>query len=456
MKRIVIREYSQIVRLQKSASQREGTVYLESHLYDRLKKFDQQREESDRVFRWGDMSAQTQQWVGVIQVPGLQLELLPKIDELRSYDSESLCREARLNLLYMLSVSGDVPVRVRDLAHLTHRRAPLSEALARIFAERLLTELLHGPERSYIEHEENLRSFKGKLLMAKHTHLNAAHRERFYCRFDEFCDDTLMNRIFRAACRRLLDSTQTPFTQDSLRHCLLVLDSVQDVYIHDSLFDKVVLQRQNERFADVFQFCRLILKEHTPTVEAGETQSFSVLFDMNHVFERFVAGFLRTRVLPHFPGYNLFSMSRKKIQHLLSCNGRGILPLKPDLLIEAPGGHRLVLDTKWKRLSNQGYRGGVSTADLYQLYAYTRRYGCVRSVLLYPHVADVSPRDFNIIDKTNEHSGEQVGIRFIRLHRNLHLESERSKLADELSNLLESSFAEINACAQTSTHGSIA
>ena len=55
--------------------------YLERRLYDRLKRFDQsQRDEADRVFSWGDDSARTQQWVGVIQVPGLQVEILPKVD----------------------------------------------------------------------------------------------------------------------------------------------------------------------------------------------------------------------------------------------------------------------------------------------------------------------------------------------------------------------------------------
>jgi 5-methylcytosine-specific restriction enzyme subunit McrC len=177
---------------------------------------------------------------------------------------------------------------------------------------------------------------------------------------------------------------------------------------------------------------------------------------MNHVFERFIGGFLRIRVMPSLPGYRLFSMSRKKVQHLMSCNGRGVLPLKPDLLIEAPDGkNRLVLDTKWKRLSNEGSRGGVTTNDLYQLFAYTRRYGCVRSLLLYPHVSDVQPRDFSIITKDNVHSGEQVGIRFIKLHRNLYLESEREKLAAELLELIKTSFGEIDSCNQP-TGGRIA
>ena len=117
-------------------------------------------------------------------------------------------------------------------------------------------------------------------------------------------------------------------------------------------------------------------------------------------------------------------------------NERGVLPLRPDLLVEAPDGRRLVIDTKWKRLGESGTRGGVATSDLYQLYAYTRRYGCARSVLLYPHATGVIPRDFDIVDSAGSLSGEQVRIRFANLHRDLHQESERNQLANELAQIV--------------------
>src|SRR5690625_7970462 len=63
----------------------------------------------------------------------------------------------------------------------------------------------------------------------------------------------------------------------------------------------------------------------------------------------------------------------------------GILNLKPDILVEGPGG-RLVIDTKWKRLGSltQRRQAGLGAADLYQLYAYTRRYGVVPAGGLFP------------------------------------------------------------------------
>jgi 5-methylcytosine-specific restriction enzyme subunit McrC len=414
---------------------------LDRHLYDRLRAFDRRhRDERDRVFEWSDGFARTTQWVGVVQVPGLQVEILPKIDVLAGQearpDTEEAQYEVRRNLLYMLSVSGDVPVRSREVARLAIRHAPLSETLSAIFASRLRQELLLGTERNYMEKEENLRRFKGKLLVAHQTLLNSAHRERFFCRYDEFSDDTPMNRIFKASCRMLLELTHMPSSQEALRHCLLLLDGVADVEIQDADFDRIELNRNNERFEDVLEFCRLLISGRTPTVEAGGIRTFSLLFDMNTVFERFVASFLRRYVVSRLPGVEVFPQAVHHKRHLMECESKGVLCLKPDLLIESTS-CRLVMDTKWKLLSpGKRGRGGVSESDLYQLYAYTRRYGCSRSILLYPAVPGLESRDFRLLDADGARSGEEIAIRMIDLHRDLHLESERLALAKELEKVV--------------------
>ena len=47
----------------------------------------------------------------------------------------------------------------------------------------------------------------------------------------------------------------------------------------------------------------------------------------------------------------------------------------------------LIIDTKWKRLAPviDDPKQGVSQADVYQMMAYGRIYGCSELMLLYPH-----------------------------------------------------------------------
>ena len=48
-------------------------------------------------------------------------------------------------------------------------------------------------------------------------------------------------------------------------------------------------------------------------------------------------------------------------------------------------GSMIILDTKWKSLVNdKGSNYGISQADMYQMYAYSKKYGTSEIWLLYP------------------------------------------------------------------------
>lgn len=437
MKKITIPEYGQIILWRRKTSPpaaMERIVYLEERLYHRLEKYERQLTRNGQpVFTWYSDYAKAKQWVGVVQVPGLQVEILPKVDSLSKPENgdDDQWGESRRNLLYMLAVAGDVPVRSRDISRLATRKAPLNETLSALFANSLKDELLRGCERSYVRHEQNLRVFKGRLLVGQQLLKNSAHRERFYCGFDQFSEDTVINRIFKAACRFLLDVTRLPNTQDALRHCLLLLDDVQSVEVTDSLFTKVNFNRQNDRFENLFYFCRLILGNHAPTVSSGKERSFSLLFDMNKVFERFIAAFMHEMVMPNIPDCKLYPQAIRNRRPLFqNDDNRGELLLEPDILIRyKQNSDNLIIDTKWKK-------GKVSSGDLYQLYAYTQRYCCGQSVLLYPLVPGVKQRDLHVLDENNEQCGRRVSIRFVNVNRDLYKVNERKLLASELELLV--------------------
>ena len=407
-------------------------------LYERLRKFDHLQERHGRpVFTWYANSAKAGQWVGVVQLPGLQIEILPKVDADYDEEGESVTG-ARGNLLYMLAMAGDVPFRARDVARLASRSAPTSEALAALFAQRLLRELLRGTVRNYRWREENLRRFKGKLLVQHQAARNPGRRERFFCRYEEFSADTPMNRAFKAACRLLLGVSRTPATQDALGHCLLLLDPVSDALPSAEELERVVIDRRNARFEHVFRFCRLVLEGLTPSVETGSRLSFSLLFDMNRVFEGFVATFLRRNVVPKIEGCRLLSQARTDRRHLLlSRTGRRLLPLRPDLLLVHQEAGSLVIDTKWKRAgAGQGLKG-IGAGDIYQLHAYTHRYGCQRSVLLFPAASGSEARAFEVLNEEGDPSGRQVLIAFADVRRNLADRAVREELAEALRALVE-------------------
>ncbi|MBK6682847.1 MAG: hypothetical protein IPG45_00085 [Deltaproteobacteria bacterium] len=138
-------------------------------------------------------------WVGVVQVPGLQLELLPKADDRDIQDGKDV-EEVRANLLHMLELSGLTDLRERGMADVRARRGMLLDQLAARFVARLLEELRRGADRTYTAEEGNLLAMRGRLMLARQVTVNAAHRHRFYCAYDALSEDTPINRTLRSAC----------------------------------------------------------------------------------------------------------------------------------------------------------------------------------------------------------------------------------------------------------------
>lgn len=428
MKHLTLTEHSLMRAWNKPGAAPAG--YLEARLYHRLKKYEQSFEKG--VLKWEDGRFKTTQWVGVIQVPGLCLEIVPKIDQA---DSD---QQSRDNLLWMLMRAGLVPLRSSGVAHLATQSLPLLEWFALRYSQSLQTEWLKGPARAYLSQQENLRRYRGKLVLNHQIRHNLAHKERFWCQYDQFTADTLLNRCLKAASHLLLKAVRSNQVQEFLRQNLALMQDVSDVAIPLAELEQVQFNRQNERFATLFSFASQILRQQTPSLKSGEQPSFSLLFDMNIVFERYIAA-LMTKHLKDFNGYPLqvFLQAQSHHRYLMKGPKGNVLQLKPDLLLKWQG-QMLILDTKWKRLRQEKGRQGVSREDLYQMYAYNRRYGCQTSFLVYPETPGISPVIYTALDQTSQADG-QVGVRTLNLHRPL--QTQENELIQELKEIVQAGFS---------------
>lgn len=436
---ISVVEHAQILQGERGVNSHgdgQGGAVLSEHHFSRLRRLDQrlaQQRDQDTVLEWSAQSARARQWVGVLQTEGLTLEILPKMASLQGGSLE----QVRRNLLTMLAEAGDVPLRERDLASLTSSRAPLSETLIALFARRLLHQLLLGRAHNYEPRQENLHALRGRLLLGQHIRRNAAHKERFFVSYDEFTADTALNRALKSACRQLLGVARLTETQEALQRCLLCLEGVSDRPDPPQALDQLTLDRRNQRFAPSLTLARMVLAQLSPGASAGRQRAFTLLFDMNLVFEGFVERLLRRRVLPRLHNVALHKHAQQRWRYLLqsASNRRGVLRLEPDILLtDAQSGQPLVtLDTKWKLLDQSGQRRGASREDLYQLYAYAQRYGCRHNLLLYPWVPRARPDDL-IAPSAPGQQESLIGLRFLRLDRDLrtHLRDLEQELLDLL------------------------
>jgi 5-methylcytosine-specific restriction enzyme subunit McrC len=407
-------------------------------LYDRLLKEDERIESrfGSSLLSLRKGHALVGQWVGVVQVPGLVLEILPKISEV---DAEQASRDS---LLQMLRVGGIVSSRKAGQAHFRMSNWSMHDELIAQFLDELLDELGRGLDRGYVSNEENLQTFRGRLLVAEQVRRNPGLKHRFYCRFDTMENDTPILRRFKQALRLLGRQQLRGSLQAQLLACLAVLEEVPDS-VYAPTASEPAFSRQNERFKHLFRFATLLLDQQAPTPRAGDTGCFSLLFDMDKVFEAYIAALLRK----HQPRGNNWT---------LAVQGRGCstplftykqpagaaLTLKPDLVL-ARGDEKIVIDTKWKRTVdfvedralNKAQRSRAADKDLYQLYAYKNRFKAACAFLLYPEHRGAQNREL-FDPELQEYAG---GLHHVNLHWNKKTEAPAA-VAAELMAFIEKTY----------------
>lgn len=419
--------------------------HIPRRLLEKLRKFDEIHCRTARVsvFDWSARDyAKATSLVGIIQIPGLTVEILPKIDTEQtpadtSDESKKHSILAQDNLLYMLSMARKIPITEREIASLGSKKMHLLEVLIRVFTKRLMDELRRGVDHSYVCCEENLPRVKGKILMNRHLVKNAAHQERFYVGFDEFLENTPLNRILKATCRRLVSMSSVNGTQRLLMEAVAIFDEVDDVMPDTHHFQQVHLHRNNERFRILLDFCRMVWQGQSPNPVSGVHQTFSILFPMERLFEEFIANYIRkyAKELGLERDGVIIQADNHSKYLVKDDNDENRFKLKPDLMIKAEKNKfKLVLDTKWKCLKpdEEDKKNGVSQADMYQMFAYAKQYDCGDVVLLYPDNGEATKKRYMIFGDLDK----KIRIETIALNRDLMDMKDATSFREDMKKVL--------------------
>lgn len=339
--------------------------------------------ESYMLFKWEADTAIARSWVGVLQVPGAQVEVMPKVN-----DSDDVGK-GRSSLVMMLTYAGRLKPRSMGAASVAHNELlTFLDVLIEMFAEQLEDELRRGVDRGYVQQAADLEYARGRIDVKRQIVHHAGRPIPLACVYDSFEADTALNRALKYACRTLARRTSSFYAQRLLRGCMMSLEEVSDVVMSSSQLGQIQLNRQNERYGEVLELARLLLSDEPATPQPGSVKSFSLCFDMNRVYEQFVAGYLRAQFEAQGITVSEQGVDGRALWFNLKTN-EPRLKLLPDVILER-GGQRLIIDAKWKRLDKSS-GDPVAREDLYQLHAYASAFNGAKVVLLYPKVESVEP-----------------------------------------------------------------
>lgn len=351
------------------------------------------------LFTFGHRMIKATNWVGTLSIGDKCIEVYPKIDT--PDDLDSLMR-ARENLIHMISVAGYAPFAEAGLSPLLRSEKPLITAYMEIYVDYLTREWRKGMIREYVVQEENKTFLKGKLLMKEHLRSNMVRRDRFFTSCDEFIEDNNISQILKAAlliCRSQKISDTVSRKSSGL---LMDFESVSSVNMPGETIDRISIDRRHTRYEPVFNLAKMVLRMTSPDSPTGGPEVYSLMFDMNEVFERFVAEELR-RALSNSPFVVRYQMGGKS---LLRKNGDRRFGLKPDFGIFDGKEVVCLLDTKWKKLDLKARHSNVAQSDMYQMYAYGKEYDSPLTILVYPRFENLP----EVVAEYHHNEDDEKGI----------------------------------------------
>lgn len=283
-------------------------------------------------------------FVGSLVLDGVELLIRPKIDP---------------ENLFLLLEPGLPPSAWRAEAFDYDVSSDLLPSIIAFFARTVETTLGRGVLRSYRSRQESLVALRGRLDVAGQF-TRAGVLTPAACRYDDFTEDIVENRVLRAAIRKALRVPRVdPVDRQRLMRLLVALESVEDADVQPESIDSIPLTRLNQHYGPALGLARIVLADLTLTDVGGATSAASFMVDMNDLFQRFVTERLRRALRGRL------EVTSEPVVHL----GTGQqVAMRPDLSFRGPDGAvSFVGDVKYKLVTDARGRSD----DYYQLLAYT-------------------------------------------------------------------------------------
>ncbi len=336
-------------------------------------------------------------YVGVVQLSKVRLEILPKID-LSQKTGEEKAGETRVVLHRMFFKSQSAHMHYQ----LTQTEEPkdLLELLYYLFAKELYQAEQSGLYREYITVQEHTTALQGRLLVAPHFRENMASDTQFrrpylYCEHEMLSEDNLLNRLFKQCIKRGLRSAKEAHTKALLRKMDPLFDSVSEQELSKEQVKAVANKYAGNRLLHphvqkALDIAKIVL-ENCGTA--------SILIDMSDVFEKYVANLIKE----HQAALDLQTVA---LQAKTPFCGTYI---QPDIVVQKKGADRpMVIDTKWK--GNRQEASPYQANDLYQITTYRTVLQATEGILLYPRNKGMQDRTFDPVGKQGVISLKQIDL----------------------------------------------
>jgi 5-methylcytosine-specific restriction enzyme subunit McrC len=376
--------------------------YLKQKELDKLYEYN---DKNDNVYFTGIREGvKFKNYVGVIQIGGLTIEILPKTDKNVSEDSDfSAWHGALLN---MLKVCRHININSVSEASLKRKHNSILDLYFEMYLDEVQSLLRAGLVKKYRSDSSNVFALKGRLDFNKNIQKNLIHQERFFTEHQVYDYENLVNQIILKALTILGSLTYNSQLKDKISRLRVSFPEIKEISIQKYHFDKVKENRKTVAYTRALQIAKMIILNYSPDIRSGQENMLTLLFDMNKLWEEYVY-----RMLLRTKDDNLtVSFQNKQV----FWEGRTI---RPDLVLirrnDNDDDETFVIDTKWKVLDANNPK--PSDNDLKQMYAYNLYWNAKRSMLLYPNSKSIDEKYGNYWKGREVPENNQCKVGFINI-----------------------------------------
>ena len=380
--------------------------------FDAMVKFNDLHQ--NKYFTVIDKGILFKSYVGVIQVGGLTIEILPKADKKADAD-KNLWQSVLLN---MLKVCKRIRVESVSETQLKKRHHSILDVYFEIYLTEIERLVNKGLIKRYQKNQSNQNALKGKLLFAKNIQQNLVHRERFYCEHQVYDRNHLLHQILYKGLQ-ILKTFVNDALKDRLNRLLFEFQEIENIEISEKHFRKIVFDRKNSDYQKAFDIAKIIILNYSPSLNYGSENLLTLLFDMNALWEEYIFRILQKHKKDE---EKVFSQESKRFWKN-KC-------IRPDIIFKTKK-ETFVIDTKWKIIETNN----PSDEDLKQMFVYNLHWDAEKTLLLYPKTGqtDSSFEEFHY-DKLDKKKKCKTG--FVDITEGGSIKSSE-KIAEEIFSKLE-------------------
>lgn len=349
-------------------------------------------------------------YVGIITMQdGTMIEILPKIYS--SIDDDENGTRTKKVLIRMLRTLREGRYKTFQSSNVSIEKMNIFEIFIRMFIYEVLFITKRGLKSGYETIQENSSVFKGKMLFSEQLKKNLVHQERNFIEYDDFTTKRPENRLLKSTLRYLYRQTASLKNKKDLKLLLNIFEDIPASENYRLDFEKISSDRSMKDYRTALMWSKTFLMGKSFTSFSGSEVAVALLFPMETLFESYVARLVKR----HFSGNDYAVSVQDKKFHLFDL-GKKKFQLRPDIVVRRKSdGAVYMMDTKWKILDEKKFNYGISQADMYQMYAYQKKYGAEEIVLIYPKTDKVMD-DAEIRYRSKD--GVSVRVEFIDLFDN--------------------------------------